>query len=87
MQSIHTRRPRAALVALACMAALAVLAPAAYAKKSSDKPAQVTTAKPKKPGKVKMENGSGESTAERDRRLMRECKGRPNAGACSGYTG
>lgn len=28
---------------------------------------------------------SEESTAERDRRLYRECKGRPNAGACLGY--
>lgn len=30
--------------------------------------------------------GSAESTAERDRRLRRECRGRPNAGACLGYT-
>ena len=29
---------------------------------------------------------SEESTAERDRRLYRECKGMPNAGACLGYT-
>ncbi len=28
---------------------------------------------------------SGESTADRDRRLSRECKGLPNAGACLGY--
>lgn len=27
----------------------------------------------------------GESTAQREKRLKRECKGRPNAGACSGY--
>lgn len=27
----------------------------------------------------------GESTRERDKRLKRECKGRPNAGACLGY--
>jgi hypothetical protein len=87
MQSIHTWRPRATLVALAWMTALALLAPAALAKKDSDKPAQATTAKSRKPPKVKMENGSGESTAERDRRLFRECKGRPNAGACAGYTG
>lgn len=30
--------------------------------------------------------GSGETTAERQARLRRECKGRPNAGACTGYT-
>jgi len=34
---------------------------------------------------VKYEKGSAESTSERDRRLFRECKGRPNAGACLGY--
>jgi hypothetical protein len=31
-------------------------------------------------------NSSDESTAERDRRLYRECQGRPNSGACLGYT-
>ena len=29
--------------------------------------------------------GGGETTAERHRRLSRECKGLPNAGACLGY--
>lgn len=46
------------------------------------------TAKPKKKktsGSVKYDKGSAETTAERDRRLKRECKGRPNAGACLGY--
>lgn len=28
---------------------------------------------------------SGESVTTRERRLLRECKGRPNAGACLGY--
>ncbi len=28
---------------------------------------------------------SGESVTNRERRLLRECKGRPNAGACLGY--
>lgn len=27
-----------------------------------------------------------ETAAQRERRLLRECKGRPNAGACLGYT-
>lgn len=35
--------------------------------------------------RVKFDKGSGETAAERDRRLLRECKGRPNAGACLGY--
>lgn len=30
--------------------------------------------------------GSQETTAERSRRLSRECKGQTNAGACAGYT-
>ena len=30
-------------------------------------------------------NSTQESARERERRLLRECKGRPNAGACAGY--
>ena len=41
--------------------------------------------KKKKSSTVKYDKGSAETTAERDRRLKRECKGRPNAGACLGY--
>lgn len=33
----------------------------------------------------KASGGSEETQAQRDRRLRRECKGRPNAGACLGY--
>jgi hypothetical protein len=47
-------------------------------------------AKPPKPKKskapkVKGDKGSAESKSERDKRLLRECRGRPNAGACEGY--
>ena len=38
-----------------------------------------------KAGKVKFIPGSQETTKERTSRLLRECKGAPNAGACSGY--
>ena len=31
-------------------------------------------------------SGSGETPAERAARLKRECKGLPNAGACTGHT-
>jgi hypothetical protein len=31
--------------------------------------------------------GSEEGGSERERRLLRECKGRVNAGACAGFTG
>lgn len=37
-------------------------------------------------GKVLVDKGSAENTQERERRLLRECKGRPNAGACEGFT-
>lgn len=39
----------------------------------------------KRAGKTKFDKGSGETTAERERRLARECKGLPNAGACLGF--
>ncbi|AOG23612.1 hypothetical protein [Acidovorax sp. RAC01] len=38
--------------------------------------------------KIKVHKSSSEETsAERSRRLYRECKGMNNAGACKGYTG
>lgn len=38
------------------------------------------------PGKVTFHKApSDESPAERARRMRRECKGRPNAGACLGF--
>ena len=44
------------------------------------------TAKARQGNKVKFMRGSEESTAERNARLKRECRGRVNAGACEGYT-
>ncbi|CAN5542164.1 hypothetical protein BH10PSE16_BH10PSE16_05570 [soil metagenome] len=37
-------------------------------------------------GQIRFLPGSAETTKERSTRLKRECKGRVNAGACSGYT-
>ncbi len=50
---------------------------------AADKPAK----KPKqaKAPKPPTDKGSAESKPERDKRLMRECRGRPNAGACEGF--
>jgi len=49
--------------------------------------AKAPAVKKTKTVKVKhQQNNSQESSAERDRRLYRECRGRPNAGACLGYT-
>ncbi|MEI7785931.1 MAG: hypothetical protein WCK08_16185 [Betaproteobacteria bacterium] len=47
------------------------------------KPAQK---KASRPPKVTTSPGSGETHAERTARLRRECKGMPNAGACTGMT-
>ena len=33
------------------------------------------------------DKGPGESRTEREQRLQRECRGKPNAGACEGYAG
>ena len=55
----------------------------ALAKRKSS--AKATTASPKQTKVKHQRSSSEESTAERDRRLYRECKGLPNAGACLGY--
>ncbi len=40
----------------------------------------------KKPARVSfVKSDSGETASERERRLIRECRGRPDAGACLGY--
>ncbi len=58
--------------------------PEKSAKKSSKKPSKKTSQKSSAP-KV-LPSGSGETPAERAARLKRECKGLPNAGACTGHT-
>ena len=49
---------------------------------SAEKPAK---AKKPKAAKPPANPGTGESKAERDKRLLRECRGKANAGACEGY--
>ena len=49
------------------------------ADKPAKKPQQAIAPKPP------TDKGSAESKADRDKRLLRECRGRPNAGACAGY--
>lgn len=49
-------------------------------------PSFAKTHKAKSSSQVRILKDSSESTAERNRRLLRECKGRANAGACAGYT-
>jgi hypothetical protein len=55
--------------------------------KAKDQP-KAKAEKKQKPATLKLNapGGSAETVAERRARLQRECKGRPNAGACTGYT-
>lgn len=55
---------------------------------NTDKQTQTTARTPQKriTRVTHQRSPSEESKAERDRRLYRECKGMPNAGACLGYT-
>ncbi|MFT3814174.1 MAG: hypothetical protein QM740_12430 [Acidovorax sp.] len=72
--------PRTALLSLCLLIACTLGAPeAAHAKRKGG-----TAARTAKAHKAQR-SPSEETTAERDRRLSRECKGMPNAGACLGY--
>jgi hypothetical protein len=51
----------------------------------ADKPAKTKKPKQAKAPKPPTDKGSAENQAERDKRMLRECRGRPNAGACEGY--
>jgi hypothetical protein len=77
----------AGAMAAPALAATAATTDAVTARETAQAPAQPAKAKTKKKksNTVKYDKGSAETTAERDRRLKRECKGRPNAGACLGY--
>lgn len=75
----RAHRPAALLCCLALSCSVLSPLPAAAAKKGAAR----------KPAAVKVrqqQHNSQESAAERDRRLYRECQGKPNAGACLGYT-
>jgi hypothetical protein len=73
-------------IALLCAAALVCAgADAAETKAKKSKPQATQAAHAKKAGRIKFEKGSGETRAERDRRLQRDCKTLPTAGACLGY--
>jgi hypothetical protein len=89
----RTRHTLPTALLCACMAlCLFSAAPTTHA---ADKKTGQTTntaahnASSQKKGGIKIKHyrsTSEESTADRDRRMYRECWGRPNAGACSGYT-
>lgn len=61
-------------------------APAQEGGKPAKSKSKKAAAKSGASGKVKFINGSGETPAQRNARLKRECKGGVDAGVCSGYT-
>ncbi|MBZ0224783.1 MAG: hypothetical protein WA917_02640 [Comamonas sp.] len=81
-------RPIRLLALALAVSSLMLAAPSTHAAKKSKKSTNAAHVTVKKHGtRVKpSQNNSGETTAERERRLYRECRGMPNAGACLGYT-
>jgi hypothetical protein len=51
----------------------------------AEKPVKGKKPKTAKSPKPPSDKGSAEGRSERDKRMLRECRGRPNAGACEGY--
>jgi len=81
-------RPIRLLALALAVGSLMLMAPSTHAAQKSKKSTNATHVAAKKHGtRAKpSQNNSGETTAERERRLYRECRGMPNAGACLGYT-
>jgi len=52
---------------------------------AADNPAKAKKPKQTQSPKQPVSPNSGESKGERDKRLLRECRGKANAGACEGY--
>lgn len=78
-----------ALLCAGMAAALMAVPDSAHAARKKKTDDAATSQSAQKSGTVKIKHQrstSEESTAERDRRLYRECRGRPNGGACLGYT-
>ena len=65
--------------------AVAAAANGAASGGKAHKPKKAKPTKKTKPVVQPDRTPSGETVTDRERRLMRECKGRPNAGACLGY--
>lgn len=89
LRRLRSRLPGLAALCAALAFMLGTAAPTHAAGGPSATTASPTAAKKKTSKALRIKNSqnhSGETTAERDRRLYRECKGLPNAGACRGYT-
>ncbi len=89
--SLPVRRPNAWVLsgalwaALSCTPGVGMAAPDRGAEPPGADARKAKMSKPAAP-KLTAPGGSGETASERSARLRRECKGRPNAGACSGHT-
>ena len=80
----HRALPR--LIAACALASVMAVAAVAQAASADTSATAAKTAKKHKSGSAhRIRSPSYETTAERERRLARECKGMPNAGACLGY--
>lgn len=85
MTHIHAPRP----LARTCFALAAALALCSLGTVNATANERKHKSSKSQSGKIKIQNirsSSEETSAERDRRLYRECQGRPNSGACAGYT-
>lgn len=87
-----TRHLGSTLVSVGLGLGLLAAVPASWATEdftavtATDKPAtKFKKSKQAKAPKPPTDKGSAEGKSERDKRLLRECRGRPNAGACEGY--
>ena len=72
-------------IGLALAMALVSTTPALAETSTSSTPPRARKAKAPKGPKVPPHHSQGETRKERDQRLLRECRGKPNAGACEGY--
>ena len=72
---------RKRVITLGLLALLASLTLTATRVEATGTPSNKGT-KTRKPPQDK---GPGETRSEREQRLLRECRGRPNSGACEGY--
>ena len=88
---MNTRHWMTALTSVGFGLGLLTIAPASHAANNftavtaSDKPAKAKKPKQAKAPKPPVNPGAGESKTERDKRLLRECRGKANAGACEGF--
>ena len=78
---MHTRRSMG-MITLGLLAFTAGLAGSPSQAQTTTSPSPNRRAKTRRPPADK---GPGETRADRDKRLQRECKGKPNSGACEGF--